>query len=95
MPSRARREIESAFRRKLLMEIEDEQGHRYYVLYVDGQWVLQTKISTGTRYRELGDAPLAKIAKQLGVTRQQLDDLVECSMSREEWVRHLRDVGRL
>jgi hypothetical protein len=95
MPSRARRELESAFRRKLLMEFEDGRDHRYDVLYVDGQWVLHTKISTGTRYRELGDALLAKIAKQLGVTRQQLDDLVECPMSLDDWVRQLRNAGRI
>lgn len=95
MAARARRGLESALRHKLLMEVEDDRDHRYYVLSVDGQWVLQTKISTGTRYRDLGDALLAKIARQLAVNRSQLDDLIDCPMSREDWIRHLREVGKL
>jgi hypothetical protein len=72
------------------MRRDSTRDHRYYELYIDGQWVLQTKISTGTGYREIGDTLVARIAKQLRVDKRQLTDLVDCSMSYDDYVAHLR-----
>ncbi len=91
----ARRRLEQALSAKLGMRLDVSRDHRYYELYVDGEWVLQTKVSTGTGHQEIGDPIVAKIAKEMNVTRRQLNDLVQCPMSYADYVAHLRRLGRL
>lgn len=91
----ARNRLESTLKSKLQMRIDSKRDHRFYELYIDDQWVLQTKVSTGTSYSELGDPLLAKIAKQLKVSKRQLTDLVNCPMSYDDYIEHLRMNGVL
>lgn len=76
-----RDQVERALRSKLMMRLDEGRDHRYYELYVDDQFVLQTKISTGTGYRNLGTPLVSKIAKQLKVSNTQFQDLVTCASS--------------
>jgi hypothetical protein len=91
----ARNRLEGTLQSKLQMRIDTKRDHRFFELYVDDQWVLQTKVSTGTKYRELGDALLAQIATQLKVSKRQLTDLVNCPMGYDEYIEHLRMKGVL
>ena len=59
--------------------------HTYYILYVNGRKTsVRTKVSHGIR--EYGKSLLGQMSKQLGVSRRQLDRLIECPMSEEEYV---------
>ena len=60
-------------------------GHIGYYRYVLGKRRLVTVVSHGAR----GQIPkwlLGRMARQMGLTRRQLGQFVDCSMSREEWV---------
>lgn len=77
------------------MRLDATRDHRFYELYVDGQWVLQTKISTGTGYATLADPLVARIAKDLRVDKRQLNDILNCPMSYDDYIDHLRERGVL
>lgn len=91
----ARNRLEGTPQSKLQMRVDSKRDHHFYELCIDDQWVLQTKVSTGTGYRELGDSLLAQIAKQLRVDKRQLTDLVNCPMGYDEYIEHLRMKGVL
>ncbi len=95
MASCARDRIESSFGGKLGMVQEGKRDHRFWVLYVNGEWVCQTKISTGTGYRDYPDHLLAKMAKSLKVSRAQLNGFIDCPIDRDGWIQILRETGQL
>jgi len=45
--------------------------------------------------REVGDDLLSLMARQMGIALRQLKDLLEGSADREDYLRWLRDAGRL
>ena len=87
----SREDTERALLRKLGMRLDDRRDHRFYELYVDDRWVLQSKISTGTKYRQLGDPLVAKIARELRVSPSELRAIVQCPLDREGYLQLLRD----
>ncbi len=88
----SRDRVEEMLDGKLEMRLDERRDHRYYEFFFDGQWVLQTKVSTGTGYRDVGDSLIGKMTKQLLVNRRQFADLVNCPMTYDDYVRHLRAV---
>jgi hypothetical protein len=93
--SLSREDTERALLRKLKMRLDDRRDHRFYELYVDDLWILQTKISTGTKYRQLGDALVGKIAKEPRISPSELRAIVRCTIDRDRYLRLLRDRGVL
>lgn len=63
---------------------EHQTHHNRYQLRIDGQLVAWTKLSHG--HREESDQMLAVIARQLGVSRRDLYDMVECRLDRDNYV---------
>ena len=62
-------------------------------LYYEGRAILRTRISHGR-----GDIPsiiVAKLRGQLRVTEEQLRNLVDCTMTYENYIELLRDKGLL
>jgi len=72
----------------------DNRHHEYFWLYVgERKTGVMTRLSHGRS--EYGEDLLAKVKQQLGVTKQQLHDLVDCPMNREAYVAHLVESGRI
>ena len=72
----------------------DNTHHEYLWLYVDGKkTTVKTWLSHGIR--EYGDDLLAQVKKQLGISKNQLIALVHCPLGHADYVRHLRDTGRI
>lgn len=68
-----------------------ETHHRFYYLLVGGQKTgVYTYVSTGKKYKELGDQLVALMAKQLHLTKKQFVELVECTLDEEGYVELLR-----
>jgi len=67
--------------------------HQMYVLRVGERQVVRTMISHGAR--EVGDDLLSLMARQMGIALRQLKDLLEGGADREDYLRWLRDAGRL
>lgn len=88
-------DLDKTFRGKMQAGLSDTD-HRYYEWEVDGRLILTTKLSTPIRSKKvLGDGLVSTIARtQLRLPRgaSQLRKLVECSMSRDEWWEHVRNV---
>jgi tRNA/tmRNA/rRNA uracil-C5-methylase (TrmA/RlmC/RlmD family) len=62
-----------------------ESDHTYLVLCADGkQTSIRTKVSHGIR--EYGDDLLAQVSRQVGLTKAQLLQLVDCPMTHERYV---------
>jgi hypothetical protein len=89
-----RAHIEAGLRSKGF--VEEERDHRFYTLVVNGRYTgIWTKTSRGTGYKTLGDNLVAKIARELKLSRKQFEDLVQCPMSFEQYVAHLRERDEL
>jgi hypothetical protein len=73
--------------------IEEMTHHLFFWLHVDGHRTdVYTFISHGAK--ECDDIILGRMAKQLMLTRAQLNDLIDCPMSPEEYVEILGKRGR-
>ena len=72
----------------------DNRDHEYLWLFVGER---RTRIRTWLSYgrSEYGEDLLAKVKQQLGVTKKQLHDLVDCPMNHEAYVAHLVATGRI
>lgn len=89
---RSAREISSALESKGFVRRESKDA--YYHLWVDGKKTpIFTKMSQGER--DVHDGLLAAMARQLRLRRRQLDDLVDCPLSRDEYVQILRETGHI
>ncbi len=64
-----------------------DSHHNFYELRIQGQLVHRTKISHGAR--DLSDKLLAAIARQMGITRQRLLDIIACHIDRDGYLRLL------
>ena len=70
----------------------DNTHHQYLWLYVGGKKTsVRTCLSHGIP--EYGDDLLAKVKKQLRVSKPQLLDLVACPLSYDKYVAHLVQSG--
>ena len=71
-----------------------QSHHAVYVLYVgDRKTSVVTRLSHG--HREYGDALLGQLAKQLGLSRAELNDLILCPLSGAQYVWILEERGRI
>lgn len=76
-----------------------EQGkrdHDFLVFSHKGQTRgVFTKLSRGSGYKDYGAELLARMSRQLHVTKRQLEDLIDCSLDGPGYVRVLRERGIL
>lgn len=66
-----------------------ENDHAFLHLYVDGKkTAIFTKISHGEK--EIGDNLLSLMARQVKLSSKQFRNLVDCPMSEQDLIDHLR-----
>jgi hypothetical protein len=93
MSPRPTRKARNALLRKGFFE-EEDGDHRRLHHCVDGHTTnVRTHYSHGER--ECNDYILGRMAKHLRISRAQLDALIDCGMSGEEYVGILRGRGEL
>jgi hypothetical protein len=63
--------------------------HEWFALEIEGAQKVATKFSRGER--EVDDWLLGQIAKQLLVRRAYLDEMIDCTKSRDEYYQKLRE----
>lgn len=65
-----------------------------YLLYYGGKKTsVRTRLSHGAK--EYSDNLLAQMAKQVKLDRSQFDDLIDCPLTGEEYIRHLVAKGHI
>ena len=80
------RQIDGALQSKGF--VRSEKDHHYYSLYVDGKKTqVWTKISHGGA--ECGDTLIGLMAKQAKIAKKEFVQLVECTLSGDEYVARL------
>jgi hypothetical protein len=87
MATRKAREIKEGLTKKGFITVQGD--HTFLFLSVEGRKSsIRTKISHGNK--EYGDNILSLVARQLRITTKQLDDLLDCPMSYEDYLAILR-----
>lgn len=95
MPSLKRDDVESSLSKKGFTE-QAGGDHRYFRLFYDGKNTgIYTKTSRGTGYKSLGDGLVSSMAKQLKLPTRDFVRLIDCSMSREEYLALLAEKDEL
>ena len=88
MATRKTRDIKKGLIKKGF--IEEQKDHSYFFLHVEGRKsTIRTKISHGEK--EYGDNLLSLISRQLHLSSRQLDELLDCPMSYEEYLTILEE----
>jgi len=88
MATRKAREIKEGLIKKGF--IAYQRDHTYLFFSVEGRKSgVHTKISHGNK--EYGDNILSLVARQLHITTKQLDDLLDCPMSYEDYLSMLQE----
>lgn len=73
---------------------KDNKHHRMLWFYLDGKkTAIRTRISHDAK--DYGDPLLGEMSKQVKLPRKKFTDLIECPMSREDYIGHLRSAGVL
>ena len=89
-----RNNIDSALTSKGFDKQDRKRDHYYYYLKVDGMDVgIYTKISRGSKAREIGEPLISIMAKQLNITKKQFIDLIACTVDYNDYLNILRSKG--
>lgn len=89
---RTAKDVSSALERKGFERRESKDA--YFHLWVDGKKTpIFTKMSQGER--EIHDGLLGAMARQVRLRKAQFDDLIECPLSKEDYVGILREEGHI
>lgn len=95
MASIERDDIERALSKKG-WQLQPGNDHRYYRLLVGGKATkYMTKVSTGKKYKTLGNDLVSAMAHQMALTSKELNQFVDCSISGADYVRLLRERNKL
>ena len=81
-----RRDIRSSLKRKGF--VEDTDGRHISLSYEmkDGRKCgVRTFVSHGSKYKDLNDDLVGKMARQVKLQKKEFEDLVSCSMKRAEY----------
>ena len=70
--------------------------HDYYSLFVNGKKQnVYTKLSRAPKYKDYGDELLAQVSRQLGLTKKELADFVDCFLEHGPYVELLKQRSRI
>lgn len=70
------------------------RDHNYYILYVEGKKTkIHTKISHSAT--EIDDFLVKQMARQVRLDRKQFEDLIECPLSKEDYIEILKEKGEV
>ncbi len=75
---------------KVGAEENEQRRHLWFKVRVDGVVVRTTMVSHGGA-RQIGQPLLGKIARQLGLTTRQLEELIQCTLSAEHYFDIVRE----
>ena len=90
MAIRKRKDVEAAISQKGFV-LEKNDDHRYYFFLFQNCRIARTKVSHGTKYKDLSDDLLSHMARQCHLTMPEFLKFVDCPMSRQEYEAKLRE----
>lgn len=101
--TRSRSEIEEGLQKKEFRlratnktASKKSKDHRYYDLWIDDQLTgISTHVSTGSKYKELGKPLLGKMARQVKLSSNDFQRLINCPLDIDEYQEILKGAGVL
>ena len=88
--------IISGLKRKGFRERKGKQHHIFLYLYVNGKMTnIRTKISHSNTKKGIQKAIIKKMAFQVGLSIKQFKELIECPLSYENYIKILKENGKI
>ena len=90
-----RRAVERALRNKGFRR--EDRHHRFFIYYTAAgeKTPVRTKTSHGRGGNDIKDDVVSRMAQQCRITNQQFRQLVDCSLSQDDYEQELTDLGVL
>ena len=89
MPTYKAREVKKVLQNKLKCEIDKDGHHIYYRVFDEDRLIGETFMSHNNQ--DINDYLQNRMAKQLGVSTKVFRDIVDCSVSRSDYIERLDD----
>lgn len=90
-----RKDVEKALKKKGFVEKLDGH-HKYYILYENGNRTnINTHTSHGSTHKDINVTIYVKMAKQMKLTKSELDQFVKCTLSKDNYVKLLKNKNLL
>ena len=96
MSNRERSAIVSALTGKGFSQksVKRRSGHDFFYFQADGlKRAIGTKISRGSSYKIYDSGLLGKMCRQLCISKDELLELIDCPLDREDYIQALRTRG--
>ena len=72
--------------------VKSEKDHHFYHLFdMDGNMVVYTKLSHGSKGKSISKGIFGAIARQTALSKKQLQDAVKCPLSRRDYSNILKE----
>jgi hypothetical protein len=90
-----RSEVKKALESKgFKLSDKKSKDHFFYIyIYKGKKTSIFTKLSHGSKYKSIGDDLLQKMSRQLKLNKVQFIDFVDCPLTKEDYEKHLKDIG--
>jgi len=85
MTPRKREELINALKRKGFVQSEKDHVKLHYVNTAGKRTRVWTKVSRGTKYKDIVDPNLSRMARQCKLSNRDFEKLLDCPLSREEY----------
>ena len=92
MTTKKSKDIETALVKKGF-EKQDSHHKLFWFKYKGKITSIRTRLSHGID--EYGDSLLGMMARQLNITKKQLNDLIDCPLTKEQYEKTLQDQGKI
>jgi len=94
MTTLKRNEIRSSLKTKGFVENNKKDHFYYYLKDKDGMDIgIRTKMSRGSKYREICEPLIHEMARQIKIDKNQFINLIKCPLTKNKYYEILEDKG--
>ena len=95
MTSIKRRDVESGLQNKGFVKRKGKQHHIFFHLKVNGKTTKVKTFVSHTNKGDIGDELLKRMGRQVKLSKNQFEDLINCPLEYEDYVHHLIEQGHV
>lgn len=95
MIPRKREEVVNALKRKGFVQSDGDHLNLHYVNSAGKKTRVWTKVSRGTKHRDIINPNLSRMARQCKLSNKDFERLLDCPLSREAYEEMLIAVGEI
>ena len=87
-----KKDIESGLPKKGFIKEQGKKHIKFFYYDKNGEKTSVITVMSRGSYKEIGDRVVSDMAKQCRLSNGEFVDLVECSLSHEDYDQHLRNI---